>query len=455
MFNGQCSMDNHVQLPDDFVRETRQVMGEERFTRFLASFGDDTPVSIRLNPAKLSTSHLIPEQSSPTRSLLPLTSVPWCALGRYLRCRPNFTFDPLLHAGCYYVQEAASMFIDHVFRCLDFKPLAVLDLCAAPGGKSTAVRSVLPADAVLISNEPVRQRAQVLSENLQKWGYANTFVTNAYPKDFRPFGSEFDLIVCDVPCSGEGMFRKDAAAIGEWSLQNVERCWQLQRDIVNDAWQCLRPGGVLVYSTCTFNLKENEQNVRWMMEQFEALPVHIPVAPEWGITGSLLPGFDAPVYRFIPGITRTEGLFVAVLRKPGSAGHETDHLRLTNRLQKQLADKVIHGLTVQPQKSKRPNKPYKSPPTQPVQPSPAEALAVDFDRSKYPLVELDYPSALAYLRREALVLPPDVPRGFVVVTFEGHPLGFVKNIGPRANNLYPPEWRIKSTHLPDSYERFT
>ena len=299
-----------MQLHDEFIRRTRDLMGQERFERYLQSFEEDAPVSIRLNPLKVSDGRW--------QMAVDAEPVPWCRNAYYLNKRPNFTFDPLFHAGCYYVQEAASMFLDEILRQQlpsDISHLTVLDMCAAPGGKSTLLRAALPQDGVLYSNEPIRNRASILLENVQKWGYEHHFVTNLYPKDYRKAKSRFDLILCDVPCSGEGMFRKDEATIKEWSPQNVEKCWQLQREIVSDAWQCLNEGGILIYSTCTFNIKENEENIRWMMEELGAEVLPIETKAEWHITGSLLEGFHEPVYRFIPGITRSEGLFVCVLRK--------------------------------------------------------------------------------------------------------------------------------------------
>ena len=294
-------------------------MGEERLNRFLGAFDEEAPTSIRLNPRKTSlTPHPSPLTTNP---------VPWCQEGFYLQDRPQFTFDPLFHAGCYYVQEAASMFVTHILRTLLTSPsslltphssLSALDMCAAPGGKSTALRTVLPEGSLLVCNEPIANRAQILLENITKWGWPDCIVTNNYPRDFRKSKATFDLILCDVPCSGEGMFRRDPATIGEWSLQNVEKCWRLQREIVADAWECLAPGGILIYSTCTFNTKENEENIRWILETYDAEALEIPTDPSWNITGSLLQGFEAPVYRFIPGITRSEGLFVCALRKKGT-----------------------------------------------------------------------------------------------------------------------------------------
>ena len=387
-----------VNLPADFMAETRRIMGDERFNRYLGAFDEEAPTSIRVNAAR--------------GAFADGERVPWCEEGYYLADRPQFTFDPLLHAGCYYVQEASSMFVTHILRYYlspntqHLSPNVAIDMCAAPGGKSTALRSVLPDDCVLVSNEPMGNRAQILLENTTKWGAPNCIVTNNYPRDFRKAKLKFDLILCDVPCSGEGMFRKDPATISEWSVQNVEKCWQLQREIVADAWECLNPGGLFIYSTCTFNTKENEENIRWILENFDAEVLDIPIDPSWNITGSLLEGFDAPVYRFIPGITRGEGLFACAMRKAGD---------LKPRAQK------IAGL---------------------------KQLTTDMPTGEFPCIDIDYPEALKYLRGEALVLPPDTPRGIVTITYKGQPLGPAKNIGNRANNLYPKPWRIKSTHLP-------
>ena len=400
-----------IQLPAIFTEKTRQLMGEERFERYLQSFEEDSPVSIRLNPRK-----------SGEWKVESGERIDWCRNGYYLKQRPNFTFDPLFHAGCYYVQEAASMFLDEVLR----QKLSIvncqlsIDFCAAPGGKSTLLRSALPDDCVLYSNEPIRQRASILLENVEKWGYPNHIVTNAYPRDYRKAKMKFDLILCDVPCSGEGMFRKDPATIGEWSPQNVEKCWQLQRDIVSDAWTCLNDGGLLIYSTCTFNTKENEENIRWILSEFddaEVLPIE--TKPEWNITGSLLEGFTEPVYRFIPGISQSEGLFLCALRK---ANHG-DCPRCEKR----------SGLQGDCPRDLHPLK--------------AETI-----EGNLPQADLSYPDAMKFLRGEALVLPADTPRGIVEVCFMGHALGQVKNIGSRANNLYPKPWRIKTTHIPTDYE---
>ena len=340
--------------------------------------------------------------------------MPWCKEGFYLEGRPQFTFDPLFHAGYYYVQEASSMFVTHVLRQLVKEPVEMLDLCAAPGGKSTAARSVLPEGSTLVSNEPIPTRAQILLENITKWGWPDCTVTNNYPRDFRKAKAKFDVILCDVPCSGEGMFRKDPETISEWSLQNVEKCWRLQREIVADAWECLTPGGILIYSTCTYNIKENEENVRWIQQTYDAEILPVPTKPEWNITGSLLKGFEGPVYRFIPGITRGEGLFMCALVKRGVRSVEC---RVRNVQKQSQHLKVI-------------------------------SLHTPHSTLHETKVDLSYPDALRYLRGEALVLPADTPKGLVTITYKGIPLGPAKNIGNRANNLYPKPWRIKTTHLP-------
>ena len=404
-------------LPAAFSEYTRQLMGEERFGRYLKSFEEETPVSIRLNPMKMADGGWKMDDAEP---------VPWCMNGYYLKQRPNFTFDPLFHAGCYYVQEAASMFLDEVLKQVAVSPkLTALDMCAAPGGKSTLLRAALSDDCVLYSNEPIRNRANILLENVTKWGYPNHYVTNVYPEAYRKSKMKFDLILCDVPCSGEGMFRKDEATIREWSPQQVEKCWQMQRDIVTDAWACLNDGGLLIYSTCTFNTKENEENIRWILDLFkDAKVLDINTKPEWYITGSLLEGFHEPVYRFIPGISRSEGLFVCVLRKGNGLAVSTEQGEYSHAGNKKFPrrEQSIPTLGTIP-------------------------LHVDG-----PQVELTYQQAMAYLRHEALVLPEETPRGLVNVAFQGFPLGPAKNIGTRANNLYPKEWKIKTTHIPNDYE---
>lgn len=428
-----------MNLPKEFETYTRKLFGEERYALFLKSLDQDSPTSIRLNTFKLKENEGISETLIPQQ-------IPWCKEGYYLNERPNFTFDPLLHAGIYYVQEASSMFLSHVLRQLIKHPVTMLDLCAAPGGKTTCARTAIPDGSLLFSNEPIGKRAQILAENIQKFGHPDIVVTNNYPRDYKKTKLVFDVIVADVPCSGEGMFRKDAQAIEEWSLQNVEKCCQLQRSIITDIWDNLRPGGILVYSTCTFNAHENEENVAWILNHYDAELIEIPVEKEWNITSSLIgnplnDGRKFPVYRFIPGLTKGEGLFMAVLRKAG----DNENLNNPNdiRSDKIVAEAnkklkvLVHGVKKNIEKGKN------------IIPDHSLALSIVGNKGKFPVIEIDYSTSISYLRHEAIVLPPDSPKGIVTLQYRGVPIGFAKNLGSRANNLYPQEWRIKSSHIPD------
>lgn len=474
-----------MNLPFDFESYTRELLGSQLYDRLKNGLeAPEAPTSVRLNPFKAGGMDIAGRLCD--------QPVPWCAqTGRYLMQRPNFTFDPLLHAGVYYVQEAGSMFVDLVVRTLIKQPATVLDLCAAPGGKSTALRAALPEGSLLFANEPMRTRAQILSENLQKFGHEDIVVTNNYPRDYRKSRLQFDAIFADVPCSGEGMFRKDDGARQEWSTQNVENCWHLQREIIGDIWNCLRPGGLLVYSTCTFNAHEDEENVEWIAREFGAEFVALPTEPEWGITPAVVG--TATAYRFMPGISRSEGLFLAVLRKPADAAPAVQsaadcQAKKQRKAKKGAAAKRGATATQQPPKLPIPlahpsdysvrtiGDTYAAIPTRwldtfdnacatlkvlhagvgigtlkgkDIIPDHSLALSRQLDKNAYPHVEVDYADAVDYLRKEAVTLPPDTPRGFVVLTYRGIPIGFEKNIGNRANNLYPQEWRIKSTHVPN------
>ena len=464
-------------LPEDFIQYTQELMGDELFQQLKQGITEgEAPTSIRLNPFKC-------EEGEDAAG----EPIPWCpSTGRYLSTRPNFTFDPWLHAGKYYVQEASSMFVDLVIRQLVHAPVMMLDLCAAPGGKSTAVRAALPEGSLLFSNEPMRTRSQILAENIQKFGHPDMIVTNNYPRDYKKSKLQFDVILTDVPCSGEGMFRKDDGAISEWSLQNVDNCWHLQREIVSDIWNCLKPGGLLIYSTCTFNAHEDEENIAWICEELGADAIALNDIDEaWNITGNLI-GTDIPVYRFLPGKTRGEGIFLAVLRKEGEPEMEkedkkkkkdknkdkgknrgnkgkslqvpTDWLKssdyetiaeddnfyaIPSRWKAIYEDaarnlKVIHaGIKLGTSKGKD------------IIPDQSLALSTELNTEVFSQVELSYEDAIRYLRKEAVNLPADTPKGYVLVAYQQMPLGWEKNIGNRANNLYPQEWKIKSSHVPE------
>ena len=462
-----------MNLPQSFVERTRQLLGDEQYPLFEQALGTEVPVSIRPNRMKCS----LPVAGEP---------VPWAPSGVYLEKRPTFTFDPLFHAGCYYVQEASSMFVERVLREYVQEPVVMLDLCAAPGGKSTLCRSALPEGSLLVANEVMRNRSQILAENLMKWGHPEVVVTNNDPADFTDLTHLFDVILTDVPCSGEGMFRKDQVAVDEWSLENVDICWQRQRRILSDIWPALKPSGLLIYSTCTFNREEDEDNVAWIARELGADMLEVPVEEAWGITGNLI-GDSFPVYRFLPHKVKGEGFFLAILRKhagevetvepraekkkkggkdvkgkapqlsvpkeakdwlqiPGDYQltingtnvqafpklHETVYTLLQQYV------KVIHaGITLGEMKGKD------------LIPHHSLAMSTALADGAFPKAEVTYEQAIAYLRKESLVLDAGVPRGYVLLTYQNIPLGFMKNIGNRANNLYPQEWRIRSGYLPE------
>ncbi len=447
---------NVMKLDAGFIDRTETLFGKERFARFVKALEEEPVVSIRHNTFK---------QGGCAGSV----AVPWAADGYYLEQRPVFTADPLFHAGCYYVQEASSMFVEQVVKQYVSSPVRALDLCAAPGGKTTHLHSLLPQGSLLVSNEPVPLRAQILAENVIKWGSPAAVVTRNEPADFGCFGNFFDLIVVDAPCSGEGMFRKDAYAVEQWNPSIVEQCVKRQRRILEDIWPSLRPGGLLIYSTCTFNREENEDCVSWIADELGATLLPVDVDAQWGITGSLTE-CDIPVYRFIPGYTAGEGFFIAVLRKDGDASlaqpraqrmtkapaklkacvegwlKESDnfdilqqdealvavpreHVNVMLALQQKL--KVLHWAL--PLAEVKNNK---------LLPLHQLAMSRELCKDAFPCVELERVQALSYLHREAMVFP-GVPLGYLLLTYAGVPVGFVKNIGNRANNLYPAEWRIR------------
>ena len=445
-----------MELSKDFETSTRALFGEERYERFTSALNEEPVVSVRLNDSKPFAS-------------FDAVAVPWAPEGRYLSSRPAFTADPLFHAGCYYVQEASSMFLGHVIKQFVNEPVRALDLCAAPGGKTTHLLQSLPAGSLLVSNEPVPQRAHVLAENALKWGNPSVVVTKNEPADFASFRNFFDLAVVDAPCSGEGMFRKDAYAVEQWSESIVKQCVARQRDILSDIWGCLRPGGLLVYSTCTFNAAENEECVQWIVDELGATSVEVPVDSSWNITGALA-GEGLHAYRFLPGYTRGEGLFLAVLRKDGDASRlqarapklqyaaakvknevaawlqgaadfdivlqgdalvamPKEHAAAIAALQQKLC--VLHAAL--PLAAIKNNK---------LLPNHALAMSTALNKEAFNRVELGRDEALAYLHRESLSLQ-GAPIGYLLLLYQGAPIGFVKNIGNRANNMYPQEWRIR------------
>lgn len=374
---------------------------------------EQASVSIRLNPFKSEGVRLpILEGASP---------VPWSPHGFILKERPLFTLHPLFHAGCYYVQDSSAMFTGHIFRQLAFegnRPLRVLDLCAAPGGKTTdlaaSLREKLGNDFTLVSNEVMKDRVRILCDNVAIWGDPNVSVISADPSVIgRDLPGWFDVIVADVPCSGEGMFRKDPRAREQWSEELVEICAARQKRIISDVWPALREGGLLVYSTCTYEDAENDAILEWAAAELggETIP------PDNGFEafgvrttrhGNLLKDGE------VPG----EGQWAGALRKTSEAGRGPV--------------KMPRTLWSAPGKGEQKGKRFV--------PNPDWALSLAYDRS-YPEAALDKATALKFLHKDSIVLP-DAPRGYVAVTYKGVPLGFVNNIGNRCNNLHPQGRRI-------------
>ena len=424
-----------------------------------AALQTEQQTSIRINPKKM---------EAPA-----LSKIPWNQYGYYLETRPLFTLDPLFHAGAYYVQEASSMFLEQIISPLASGPLRVLDLCAAPGGKSTLTASLVPEGSLLVANEVIRSRAQILSENLIKWGQNNCIVTNNDPKDFSFLRGFFDLIIVDAPCSGEGMFRKDANAVEEWSPENVDLCCKRQLRILYDIWDCLTPGGTIIYSTCTFNERENEDVVARIISEKEASCKRVNFDAAWNITEREKNG--AISYRFFPHLTKGEGFSKSVIQK--NDGSEFSLPKKTNppRCYTQISDKNAQSYQslfqgdmqfLQDKKNELwafPKSLYPllahiasnctivhaGTPVAEVMgnkrnPLPGLAFALNYNKDAFPSVAIDLETAVRYFKKEPLSLP-DAPKGWVHLTYNGISMGFVKNIGNRANNPYPSEWAIKMT----------
>ncbi len=438
----------------------KQQLGAE-FQSFEQAMAATPPISIRINHTKIEE----------PRELQP---IPWTHQGYYLPERPLFTLDPLLHAGAYYVQEASSMFLEQALtQAADVsQPLRVLDLCGAPGGKSTHLASLLSDESLLVSNEVIRSRATILAENIAKWGSSNVVVTSNDPRDFGRLPHFFDVMVVDAPCSGEGMFRKDANAMDEWSEENVKLCAQRQQRILMDVWPALKPGGLLIYSTCTWNLAENEENMAWLAQQNGAQNLKLDLEPAWGVVSGSLAGVEG--YRFYPHQLQGEGFFLTVMRKPleeaisfKSSKRKKYKLSLAGKKEKALVENwllnpgnfewvqygdfitaipadyfeeidelyqqlyvVYAGTEIAEVKGKK------------IKPQHQLSLSRYLNKSAFETIDLTLEQALRYLRKE------DINAGsggtnWVLLQYKGLPLGWAKQIGNRMNNYFPKEWRIR------------
>lgn len=451
-------------LPQELIASLETVTGFDKDS-FIAAHGQSPVTSIRINPAKAANVFQEAQQ------------IPWCTEGRYLNERPVFTLDPAFHAGAYYVQEASSMFLDHMLKSLlpNRDHLTVLDLCGAPGGKSTLIASCLGENSLLISNEVIRTRAVILEENVVRWGYPNNWVTSNDPRDFGALKGYFDVIIVDAPCSGSGLFRKDERALDEWSVNNVQLCSQRQQRILADVWGALKEDGILIYATCSYSSEEDEQILDWLAENFEVQSLSVDVPAEWGIvatvTGSKMTG-----YRFFPGKANGEGFFIAAVQKKEHAG-ETKHPKFKSQLHK---DVVEHSqrLLAEPERftvlegkdsffaiNKEHEGDYHilskalylrktgvtlgSPAGKDWIPAHEAALSI-YASANIASIDVSKDQALKFLKKEDMGLPA-LDKGWQLIKYNGLALGWIKSLGNRVNNYLPKQWRIRM-ELPSEWD---
>ncbi len=447
-------------LPAQFLKSISSFLSENQ-ELFLESLSQAPVISLRINPLK--KTFQLPYS--------PMCAVPWCPNGYYLSQRPSFTENPLFWAGAFYVQEASSMFLEQIFtKIASKKSLRVLDLCAAPGGKSTHLLSLMNSDSLLISNEIVKSRAEVLVENLAHWGYSNYVVTQSSPENLAKLEHFFDVILVDAPCSGEGMFRKDKEAISEWSKENVLFCAERQKYILSEIFPALAPEGYLIYSTCTFNRQENEENLHWLCQNFELQSIRVPLSAEWNIIEIEEKGRFA--YRFFPHYLQGEGFFVACLQKKHTSTSSKTYKN--KNLFQPLSSKEKREME---QWAFAENKEFYSYQNQIflINPDhttwishlaekayikqialkigkfkskdfiPSAELALSSNVSKeIKRLELSEKEALQFLSKQDFSLSLG-EKGWYLASYQQLGLGWLKNIGNRFNNYYPSEWRIRKS----------
>ncbi|MDE6271667.1 MAG: rRNA cytosine-C5-methyltransferase [Muribaculaceae bacterium] len=508
-------------LSSAFIESLKDLQGVDG-EKLIAALDTPPAVSIRKNRRKPVADPLFPEMTK--------VGVGWCADGVYLPQRPIFTLDPLLHAGAYYVQDASSMIYQQIAERLTERltgshhadsgneekqkydgqagrHLTVLDFCAAPGGKTTAMINGFPDGTVIVSNEFVASRGKILRENLEKWGYPGVITTGAASSQYAGLPEMFDIVAVDAPCSGEGMMRKDEEARRQWSQELVEKCALLQQEILSDLVGSIKPGGFLIYSTCTFNTEEDEHNSRYIAERLGMIPVGME---SLGLTGieDASPALENGIegLRFMPHLTRGEGLYVSIFRKPGNYDDglelpDSDNLkyastRFSKKKNRNLGEKQHNGkkergcIELSPANRNELKSLIRSDidpqfelsgsmvtmlpayalptleilrshginvtgaglpvaeikgraPRHEVIPDSRLALNIAMRKEALPSADLNAEDTLRYLRGELTNLDENIPRGYVVVTYKGIPLGMMKNLGNRANNIYPKAWRIR------------
>lgn len=448
-----------MKLPDLFFDRIAAQIGTDEARLLLKAIERPSPVSVRINPIK-------------NNCISGNFQVPWCKYGYYLDERPAFTLDPDFHAGAYYVQEASSMVLWHILETIaPGGNISVLDLCAAPGGKSTLAAAWLSGKGMLVANEVVKTRANVLKYNILKEGHANVIITCVQPSELGRSGPTFDIVIVDAPCSGEGMFRKDPEAVSHWSVQNVETCAVRQKSIIADILPALKEGGFLIYSTCTYNHEENINNADYFASEFGMEGRHIPLDESWGI--SVIEGKKTTGYQFFPHRVRGEGFFVTVLQKtevngtkgfgskPKTSGISTLPPKSMECLKPWLknegmvvfegSDGLIHVIPeamLTQVDSMFKAKVYMlgagitaGKLTKDVF-TPDHSLALSHSMSTLlPRVELDKTEALLYLKKQLNTIRSGT-KGWTIASYNGNALGFLKNLGDRINNYLPNEYRI-------------
>lgn len=449
-----------MKLPPSFIESLAGIKG----------FNKESFEAVHQTGEQITSIRLHPQKNAIIQPDLLDGKVPWNSNGYYLKERPSFTLDPLFHAGAYYVQEASSMFLEQALQtCIKGTGmgLKILDLCAAPGGKSTLLASMYP-DALIVSNEVIKSRAAILVENATKWGMPNMVVTNNDPEHFKDFAGYFDVIVVDAPCSGSGMFRKDPAAIDEWSEHNVIHCSQRQERILANIVPCLKENGLLVYSTCSYSLAEDENIADWLVNEMKLASLPIKIESNWNIIETISDKEKAYGYRFYPNLLKGEGFYLSVFQRTESAGQ--DRLREVSLTQPGKSE--LEGLA--PFTADFPDAFYFKqsngirflPPSfvsdlqalssrlyikkagieigefkgKSMIPSHEWAVSV-LPKSGLPTIQLDKNAALQFLKRANFTVD-DAGIGWNWVAFEGVVLGLVKVLPNRINNYYPSEWRI-------------
>ena len=454
-----------VDFPEAFIKNVKKAFPDQH-QEMLAAILKQPKTSIRFNKKKIPPEGHLPIQNK----------IAWSDAGYFLTERPSFTTDPLFHAGCYYPQEASSMFLDFILKQIysDNSSKNVLDLCGAPGGKSTLLADFFDDESFILSNEVINSRAGILHQNMTKWGRINTHVSNSDPKVFSKINNFFDLILIDAPCSGEGLFRKDSKAVQEWSLDNVNLCSLRQKRIVSDVLPALKEDGFIIYSTCTFNEDENIKNLEFFCNELDLTPVLLENVPDYVFKkqAKTKKGETIEGYHFLPHLVEGEGFFVGILKKKDSNNSKTfqkktkpsktphakielpfdfDKEKYVLELKNQLVvthlkthQQAIHylktsinfiktGLMLGEIKGKD------------FVPSQELALSIDF-KNKFPSLDLNLEQAISYLKKADFKLDTkEIKKGFYLVKYLDYPLGFIKVIPGRFNNLYPKNWRILKT----------